>query len=61
MRGKLDTDTLLYIVLALVIVWLVLQVISETLAIFSTLLGPFSTLFGLVIVVVILLYLFDYI
>lgn len=60
MRGKLETDTLLTIVLALVIVWLVLAILGQVLSILSTV-AAFSNLLGLVIVVLIVLWWFDYI
>jgi len=60
MRGKLDTDTLLTIVLALVVVWLVLAILGQVLSILSTV-AAFSNLLGLVIVVLIVLWWFDYI
>jgi len=59
MRAKLDTDTLLAIVLVLVAVWLVLAIISQVVSLLSSLL-PFTNLIGLVIIVLILLWWFDY-
>lgn len=61
MRAKLDVETLLQIILLLVVVWLALQIIEATLGILGVLLGPLSGVFGLVIVVLIVLWLLDYI
>lgn len=61
MRAKLDAESLLYIVLVLVVVWLALQIIEELFSILGFLFGPLSSLFGLVIVVLIVLWLLDYI
>jgi hypothetical protein len=61
MRGKLDVETLLQIILLLVVVWLLLQIVDATLDILGTLLAPLSSIFGLVIVALILLWLLDYI
>jgi hypothetical protein len=61
MRGKLDTDTLLSIVLALVVAWLVLGVVSEFLTIFGTVLVVLPNLLGLAVISIIVLWWFDYI
>lgn len=61
MRAELDVETLLQIILVLVIVWLALQVIDATLGIIGVLLGPLSGVFGVVIVLLIVLWLLDYI
>lgn len=61
MRAKLDAESLLYIILVLVVVWLVLEIVGELFSIVGILFGPLSSLFGLVIVVVIVLWLLDYI
>jgi hypothetical protein len=59
MRGKIDVDTLLKIVLGLVVVWLVLEILGEILGILAFILGPLSNLLGIVVVILIVLYLFD--
>jgi len=59
MRGKLDVETLLQIILVLVIVWLALEVISLLFATVRFILGPFAKLFGLAIIVLIVLWYFD--
>jgi hypothetical protein len=60
MRAKLDVETLLQVVLLLVVVWLVLQIVDATFSILGSLLGPLSNIFGLIIVVLIILWLLDY-
>lgn len=60
MRAKLDTDTLLSIVLVLVVVWLVLEIVSEFLSILGTALVVVPNLIGLAIIAVIVLWWFDY-
>lgn len=61
MRGKLEADTLLTIVLVLVAIWLVLAIIQETLGLLGSLFGllPFSGLIGLIIALLIVLWLLD--
>ena len=63
MRGKLEVETLLKIVLVLIIVWLVIEVVNQTLGLVGTLFGliPFSSIIGLIIAAVIILWLLDYI
>ena len=61
MRAKLDVETLLQIVLLLVILWLALRIVDMTLGILGAILSPLSNVFGLLIVVVIVLWLLDYI
>lgn len=58
-RANLDVENLLKIILALVIVWLVLQIVLETLGFLLGPFGPLSNLIGLVIVVLIILYFVD--
>ncbi|QSG08654.1 DUF7554 family protein [Halapricum desulfuricans] len=55
----MDADDLLKIVLALVVVWLLLEIVGEFLNILAWLLGPFQPLLALVIVVLIVLWLLD--
>lgn len=61
MRGEIEADTLLKIILVLVLVWLVLAILNQTLEIVGTILGliPFSSLIGLIIAVLIVLWLLD--
>lgn len=59
-RGALDIDDLLKIILVLVIVWLVFEILGTLLSItfgFFRQLGPFL---GLLVVVLIVLWYFDY-
>jgi hypothetical protein len=55
-RADIEVETLLKIVLALVVVWLSLEVLD---LVIDIVLGPFQSLFGLVIVVLIVLWLLD--
>lgn len=63
MRAKIEVETLLVIILALVAVWLVLEVINQTLGLLGTLFGliPFSSLIGVIILALIVLWLLDYV
>jgi hypothetical protein len=58
-RADLDVEDLLKIILVLVIVWMALQIITETMGTIGSLLDPFQPVFGLLIVVLIVLYLLD--
>lgn len=58
-RGKLDVDTLLKIVLALVILWLLLEILGTVLSITFSLFNALPTLIGIAIVVLIVLWLTD--
>lgn len=58
-RANLDVDDLLKIVLALVIVWLLLEIIGSLLSITMTVFNALPTLIGIVIVVLIVLWLTD--
>lgn len=61
MRGKIDAETMLKIVLVLLAIWLVIAIVNEVLGIIGTLFGfiPFSSLIGLVIALLIVLWLLD--
>lgn len=61
MRAEIEVETLLQIVLVLVVIWLALQIVEATLGVLGALLGPLSGVFGLLIVVLIVLWLLDYI
>ena len=61
MRGKLDTDTLLSIVLALAVVWVLVELVSGLLASLSLVTVLVPNLLGVAIVVCIVLWWFDYI
>jgi len=59
MRAKVGTDTLLLVVFGLVVVWLVLAAVSRVVDLLVLTVAPF--LLGLSVVVLILLWWFDYI
>lgn len=61
MRGKLETDTLLSVVLALTVVWLLVELVSGLLASLSLVTVLVPNLLGVAIVVSIVLWWFDYI
>ena len=56
-RAALDVDDLLKIILVLVIVWLAISVLEDVLGL---LFGPLSSVVGLVLLVVLVLWYFDY-
>lgn len=58
-RGALDADSLLKIILLLVVIWLVLEVLGEFVEIGLDLLGPLRPIIGLIVVVLIVLWLLD--
>lgn len=58
-RGKLDVEDLLKIILVLVAVWVVIAILGEVVEAFANLLGPFRPLLGLVILALIVLYFLD--
>jgi hypothetical protein len=60
MRGKLDTDTLLGLVLLLVAIWLVLEILGELLDIVGAVFALIPNLIGLLIILLIVLWWFDY-
>lgn len=59
MRGALDVDTLLKVILVLVVIWLALEVVGVFLSTLKAILGPLPEIIGLAIVVLIILYLLD--
>lgn len=58
-RAKIDVEDLLKIVLALVIVWLLLEIVGGLLSITLTLFKALPMLLGIAIVVLIVLWLTD--
>ena len=58
-RGKLDTNTLVKLILVLVVIWLALEVVGEIIGLLF--IGPLSNILGLIVIVVIILWLLDYI
>ena len=61
MRGKLDVEDLLKIVLALVAVWLVLGILGRTLDLLGTLFSSLLGIMGVLIIVLVVLWFLDYI
>ncbi|MEF8785684.1 MAG: hypothetical protein V5A45_07090 [Haloarculaceae archaeon] len=59
MRADIDVDTLLKIVLILAVVWLALEILGEILGALAWLLAPLPKLFGLVLIILVVLYLLD--
>lgn len=59
MRGEIEVETLLKIILVLILVWLALEVVDLAFGLLGTLLGPFTNLFGLIIAALIILWLLD--
>lgn len=59
MRGKLDVEDLLRIVLILVAVWLVLSIVSKLVDAFAAILAPASDFIGLIVLLLIVLWLLD--
>jgi hypothetical protein len=59
MRAELEVEDLLKIVLALVVVWLVIEILDGVLGMTLALLGPFRPIIGLLVVVLIVLWLVD--
>lgn len=59
MRGKLDVETLLKVILVLVALWLGLQILGEILGLFAFILGPLSHIVGLVVLLLLVLHLLD--
>ncbi|MEF8850941.1 MAG: hypothetical protein V5A44_11800 [Haloarculaceae archaeon] len=55
-RGDIDVDTLLKVVLVLVVVWIGLEILESVV---DLVFGPFKSVFGLIAVVLILLWLLD--
>jgi hypothetical protein len=59
MRGKIDTDTLLKVVLVLAVIWLALEVLELFVDALAFILTPLPKIIGLLVIVLIVLYLFD--
>ena len=57
-RAALDVDDLLKIVLLLVIVWLALSIIEEVVGLLLP--GPLSSIVGVVVLLLLVLWYFDY-
>ncbi len=59
MRGDIDTDTLLRVVLVLAVVWLALEVLEALLDTLGFIFQVLPKLVGLALIVVVALYLLD--
>jgi hypothetical protein len=59
MRAKMDVDTLLKIVLVLAVVWLALEILGEFLDALAFILAPLPKVFGLILIILVVLYLLD--
>lgn len=59
MRGKIEVETLLKILLVLAIVWLALEILELFLGALRFVLAPLPKLVGIVLIVLIVLYLLD--
>lgn len=59
MRGEIEVETLLQIILVLILAWLALELIDLTFNVLGTVLGPFTNIFGLIIAALIVLWLLD--
>lgn len=58
-RGAIDVETLLKIILVLVIIWIGLEIVGQVVETGLELLGPFRPIIGLLIVALIVLWLVD--
>lgn len=58
-RGAIDVEDLLKIILVLVIIWIALEIVGQLVETGLELLGPFRGLIGLLILVLIVLWLLD--
>ena len=59
MRGDIDVDTLLKIVLVLAVVWLALEILGEFLDALAFILAPLPKVVGLLLIILVTLYLLD--
>lgn len=59
MRADIDVDTLLKVVLVLAVIWLGLEILGAFLGALAFILEPLPKVFGLVLIILIVLYLFD--
>lgn len=59
LRGAIDADTLLKVVLVLVVVWLGLEVVEQVVEVSMAILDPIRPLIGVLVVVLIVLWLLD--
>ncbi|PSQ58961.1 MAG: hypothetical protein BRD23_05515 [Halobacteriales archaeon SW_9_67_25] len=59
MRGEIEAETLLKVVLVLAVVWLALEVLEVFLETLRFILAPLPKLVGLALIVLVVLYLLD--
>jgi hypothetical protein len=59
MRGDIEVETLLKIILVLILVWVVLETVDLVFDILGALLAPFTSIIGLIIAALIVLWLLD--
>jgi len=55
-RGDIEAETLLKVVLVLVVVWIAVEILESLV---DLVFGPFKSIFGLIIVVLVVLWLLD--
>lgn len=60
-RGKLDTDTLVKLILVLVIVWLALEILETVVGLALGILSGIPTVIGVALLLLLVLWLLDYI
>jgi len=58
-RGDIEADTLLKIVLVLAVIWLALEVLEALFETLQFVLEPLPKVFGLILIVLVVLYLLD--
>lgn len=61
LRGKIDTDTLVKLILILVVLWLALEVLESIVGLALGILAGLPTVIGVALLVLLVLWLFDYI
>lgn len=59
MRAEIEVETLLKIILVLAVVWLALEVLEVFVETLAFILEPLPKIFGVVIIVLVVLYLLD--
>lgn len=59
MRGEIDAETILQVILVLILVWLVIEILELVFGFLGALLFPATNLIGLIIAALIVLWLLD--
>lgn len=59
MRGKIEIETLLKVLLVLAVIWLALEILEVFVETLQFILAPLPKVFGVVLIVLIVLYLLD--